>query len=53
MVLLLWVTLMAMLIACGDNGNGGNDDTLLTGLSGVVIVGLVVWLVVRSMRKRG
>ena len=53
MGLTFWVALMAVLIACGGNDNGGSDDTLLTGLSGVVIVGVVVWLVVRSMRKKG
>jgi hypothetical protein len=29
-----------------------NDDTLLTGFSGVVILALVVWLVLRAMKKR-
>jgi uncharacterized membrane protein YjgN (DUF898 family) len=29
-----------------------NDDTLLTGFSGVVILVIVVWLVMRAMRKR-
>ena len=29
-----------------------NDDTLLTGFSGVVILVLVVWLVLRAMKKR-
>lgn len=28
------------------------DDTLLTGFSGVVILVLVVWLVMRFMKKR-
>jgi len=30
-----------------------SDDTLLTGFSGVVILVLVVWLVLRAMKKRG
>ena len=29
-----------------------SDDTLLTGFSGVVILVLVVWLVMRFMKKR-
>lgn len=29
-----------------------SDDTLLTGFSGVVILALVVWLVLRAMKKR-
>jgi hypothetical protein len=29
-----------------------NDDTLLTGFSGVVILAIVVWLVLRAMKKR-
>jgi hypothetical protein len=29
-----------------------SDDTLLTGFSGVVILVLVVWLVLRFMKKR-
>ena len=30
-----------------------NNDTLLTGFSGVVILAIVVWLVLRAMKKRG
>lgn len=29
-----------------------SDDTLLTGFSGVVILVIVVWLVLRAMKKR-
>jgi hypothetical protein len=29
------------------------EDTLLTGFSGVVILVLVVWLVLRAIKKRG
>lgn len=42
---------LAFMSACGDNGNG-EEDTLLTGLSGVVIFALVVWLVIRTVRQR-
>jgi len=42
---------MLALAACGDD-DGGDGDTLFTGLSGVIIVGIVIWLVVRSRRSR-
>jgi hypothetical protein len=29
-----------------------SDDTLLTGFSGVVILVIVVWLVLRALKKR-
>jgi len=29
-----------------------SDDTLLTGFSGIVILAIVVWLVLRAMKKR-
>lgn len=40
------VGLLAMLAACGDN-----NDTILTGFSGVLIFGLIVWLVVHFLKK--
>jgi hypothetical protein len=40
-----------MLAACGDDGEGGND-TLLTGFSGLVILAIVVWVIVRALNKR-
>jgi hypothetical protein len=49
----VWAVGLALVVgACGDDGDG-NDDTLLTGLSGVVILVIVVWLIVRALRKRG
>lgn len=51
MVVTVWVALMALLVACGNDGNG-NEDTLLTGFSGVVILAIVVVLLVRAMKKR-
>ena len=45
-VLLLCMGLMA---ACG--GDNGNDDTLFTGFSGVIILVLVVWFFARRSRK--
>jgi len=53
MVVTLWVALMALLMACGDEGGNGGEDTLLTGMSGVVIVAIIVWLIVRSRRTQG
>jgi hypothetical protein len=41
------VGLLAMLAACGDN----NNDTIWTGFSGVLIFGLVAWLVIHFLRK--
>jgi hypothetical protein len=29
------------------------NDTLFTGLSGLVIFAIIVWLVVRALRQRG
>ena len=48
----IWIpAVLLFLAACGGDDNG-EDDTLLTGFSGVIILALVVWLIVRSMRKR-
>ena len=41
---------LLFLAACGNEN--GNEDTLLTGFSGVVILAIVIWLVVRMARKR-
>lgn len=43
--------LMMFLAACGDDGDG-NDDTLLTGFSGLIIAAVVIWLIVRAVKKR-
>ena len=53
-LLAVWSVLAAaMLTACGDDGNGGgNEDTLLTGLSGVIIFGAVIWFVLRKVKGR-
>ena len=49
---LIWIpTVLLFLSACGGDDNG-DEDTLLTGFSGVIILAIVVWLIVRSMRKR-
>ena len=42
---------LLLLAACG-NDESGNEDTLLTGFSGVVILAIIIWLVVRMARKR-
>jgi hypothetical protein len=47
----LIVGMLALMTACGDNENG-QEDTLFTGLSGLVILALVVWLVLRAVKKR-
>lgn len=47
---ILWlVAFVALMTGCGD-GNG-NNDTILTGFSGVLIFGIVVWVIFRYMRK--
>lgn len=43
--------IMVLLGACGGDGDG-DEDTLLTGLSGVVIVGLVIFFVIRSRKNK-
>lgn len=49
----VWLpTALLFLAACGDDDGEGGEDTLLTGFSGVVILALVVWFVVRTMKKR-
>jgi hypothetical protein len=51
-----WPVLAAAMLtaaACGDDGSGGNEDTLFTGLSGVVILGAAVWFILRKIRSRG
>jgi hypothetical protein len=50
----VWVALVPaflFLAACGGDGDGG--DTLLTGLSGVVIVALVILGIWYFARRRG
>lgn len=48
----LLVTLMMLLMAgCGDGD--GNNDTILGGFSGVLIFGIIVWVIYRHMTKRG
>ena len=45
-------TISLIFSACGDD-DGGDGDTLLTGFSGLVIFFVVVWLIVRAVKKRG
>ena len=47
------VPLLFFLSACGDDGENGNGDTLLTGFSGVVIIAIVVYIIYRVMKNRG
>jgi len=49
----VWIpAVLLLLAACGDDGEGGNEDTLFTGFSGVIILLLVVWFVMRKVRNR-
>ena len=45
------LALLVLLAACGENGDG-NTDSILTGFSGVLIFGLIVWIVYRLVRSR-
>jgi hypothetical protein len=45
------VAMVTLTTACGEDGDG-NEDTLFTGLSGVVIFVLVLWLVLRAVKRR-
>lgn len=48
----IWMgAVLMMLGACGDD-DGGNEDTLFTGLSGLIIVALIIWFVARTIRNR-
>ena len=47
-----WLFVMGLLAACGDDG-GDNKDTIFTGFSGVVIAIIVIWLIVKAVKKRG
>lgn len=44
------VMLMGLLAACGENGE--NNDTILGGFSGVLIFGLIVWVIFRYVSKK-
>lgn len=45
------VVLMIVLAACGENGS--NNDTILGGFSGILIFGLIVWIVFRYISRKG
>jgi hypothetical protein len=45
-----WMLLLFFLGACGDDGN---NDTIWTGLSGVIIAVVLVVIILRWLRKRG
>ena len=47
----LAAALALLFAACGDNGDG-NGDTVLTGFSGVLIFGIVAWLIWRWARNK-
>jgi hypothetical protein len=53
MPLTVWaVPLLFFLSASGDDGEG-NEDTLLTGFTGLVILCLVVYGIYRLVKSRG
>ena len=49
---LMWIpAALLFMTACGNDN--GNEDTLFTGFSGVIILVLIVWFVMRKARSRG
>lgn len=48
---LIWIPAVLLFLAACGNDDEGNEDTLFTGLSGVVILVLIVWFFVRRSRK--
>lgn len=47
----IFTAMVFVLAACGDDGENGNEDTLLTGFSGFLILVFVVWLIWRAVKK--
>lgn len=41
--------LLLLMAACGENGE--NNDTVLTGFSGVLIFGIIVWVIFKYVSK--
>lgn len=39
-----------LMTACGDDGD--NSDTILTGFSGILVFGIIVWVIYRVVKKR-
>ena len=48
---LLWIPAALLFLSACGNDDGGNEDTLFTGFSGVVILVLIVWFFARRTRK--
>lgn len=49
----VWIpAVLLFLVACGDDNDGGNEDTLFTGFSGVIILVLIAWFLMRKARNR-
>ena len=49
---LLWIPAALLLLSSCGNDDNGNEDTLFTGFSGVIILVLIVWFVMRKARNR-
>jgi hypothetical protein len=50
---LLWIPAALLFLSACGNDDEGNEDTLFTGFSGVIILVLIVWFVMRKARNRG
>jgi hypothetical protein len=48
---LLWIPAVLLFMAACGNDDNGNEDTLFTGFSGVIILVLIVWFFARRSRK--
>lgn len=48
---ILLSSLLLLLAACGEDGDG-NNDTIWTGISGLVIVIIIGAIILRAMSKR-
>lgn len=50
----LWASLLLLFAACSDGGpdSVGNNDTIFTGVSGVILLGVAIWFLVRYLRKK-
>lgn len=51
-LIILWSLIMAALAACGEDDGEGGDPDLFLGLSGVIILGVVLWFVFKAVSRR-
>lgn len=49
----LYALAAVLLGACGEDTEGDDWPNILTGLSGVILLIIVIWLLWRAAKKRG